>query len=286
MPPKPTIIHNIVTQWDEQEKGDHSNLTAPAWEQGIQDTLNALYFMPPYVTSRIIVDAFVGTGRKATIKPFPKRSFKDPKTGELIAANADAEASDRQAATQRGKKTEPDKYTGQSGVGTGQGSDEVIGFVAQDFDSPSSGTSMDPADEALFHELVHAWRSAIGMDSGDQKVVPPGPLYARGDLDKPNPHSQDYQNFEEFVAVLITNIYRSECGRSGLVRDHAGIHRLFHPLTNARNFLSLWRTQVDQLCREALSVCNQLAQVNCSFNPIFELYQDQGRFLPGGRALR
>jgi hypothetical protein len=102
---------------------------------------------------------------------------------------------------------------------------------------------------------------------------------------QPNRHSQIYKEYEEFVAILVTNIYRSENKRVGLRRDWVGDQELVFPLTNARNFLTVWRPQIDRLCGEMHLLCNQLAAVECAFNPIFELYAAQNRFLPGGRRV-
>jgi hypothetical protein len=102
---------------------------------------------------------------------------------------------------------------------------------------------------------------------------------------QPTKHSQIYNDYEEFVAVLITNIYRSENKRAGLRRDHLPDSELAYPLTNARNFLTVWRPQIARLCNDSHLLCNELAAVVCHFNPIFELYSAQNRFLPGGRRV-
>ena len=67
------------------------------------------------------------------------------------------------------------------------------------------------ADEALFHELVHAFRMASGK-STDATHAP----FTRSGL-------SDCDNEEEFIAVLVTNIYISDPPNkpaSTLRRDH------------------------------------------------------------------
>ena len=116
---------------------------------------------------------------------------------------------------------------------------------------------------------------------------------------RPHHATQVYQNLEEFAAILITNIYRSENLRTGLVRDHLGprprrgepagtpakpfrdpreeTSSLGYPLTNPRNFLTMWRPQIERLFDE-LSVnatIQKIQGVRCSFNPFFELLADR-----------
>lgn len=76
---------------------------------------------------------------------------------------------------------------GSSHVGTGQGSPVKISFQLQGANPCSVFGSKD---EVLLHELVHANR----MATGTQRNIP----------------MRIYDNFEEFIAITITNIYRSE----------------------------------------------------------------------------
>jgi hypothetical protein len=165
-------------------------------------------------------------------------------------------------------------------VGVGGGSDSTVRFTPQDWDPPSSN-SLDTADEVLLHELVHALRQARGLED-DTLLLAPLAMMRRGEgslsgqklgtTDQPTKLSQIYHSIEDFCAILIANIYRSENNRPGLVRDHyaRGPKELGYPLTNARNFLSVWRPQIDRLQREMPDVCGQIATVPCHFNPIRE----------------
>jgi hypothetical protein len=142
----------------------------------------------------------------------------------------------------------------------------------------------------------HAFRQASGLEDsfpleapfevlrrGSGSVVQ---LTTQTTATRPTKHSQIYNEYEEFVAIVLTNIYRSENKRIGLKRDHLGDSgELAYPLTNARNFLTVWLPQIERLCGEMHLLCNQFAGVECDFNPIFELYAAQNRFLPGGRRV-
>jgi hypothetical protein len=97
--------------------------------------------------------------------------------------------------------------------GDGQGSDSHLSYTAQMWPPYSSKrylpsklaeTAKAPgnmADEILFHELVHATRQMRGVMC--------------------NLHvNHDYDNEEEYIATIITNIYLSEKTGRDLVADH------------------------------------------------------------------
>ena len=120
-------------------------------------------------------------------------------------------------------------------------------------------------DEALFHEFVHAFRMAAG-------VATLAPI-ARGGL-------SNYEDEEEFIAVLVTNIYitdPSNKSHSGLRRDHVSFKSLESDLDQSftffRSSVSTYRL-VERFCRENPGFTKNLAQVKASFNPIAAFYQD------------
>jgi len=140
--------------------------------------------------------------------------------------------------------------------GTGIGSDAVVKFLPSDFvkhvpgaDTPAGPTAVQ--DEVLLHELVHAVRYMKGL-SARRKV-----RFQR---------SFAYHNMEEFFAILIANIYRSECGRPGLRHDHAGFDTVS---MNSVSFLKIGRNRahVRQLRREMPNLFRELRGVRADFNP-------------------
>jgi hypothetical protein len=168
----------------------------------------------------------------------------------------------------------------------------------------STPVTFKAVDEVLLHELVHALRQGLGQE--DNATLPPprsdmglgGITELEGNPSTPWPApttiTQVYNNIEEFVAILITNIYRSENRRDGLVRDHLAPQplqgdppdtpehpfrdpaektvRLGWPLTKPRNFMTLWKTQIAQLYRDldGVHVATKIANVPCDFNPFAE----------------
>lgn len=124
-------------------------------------------------------------------------------------------------------------------------------------------------DEILFHELVHVLRAVSG------KFVKQ-PVF--GGLNK-------YTNSEEFVAVLLTNIYisdRSNKIKSGLRRDHQTFDALEPKLAQPWGFFTSG-TQTFGLIQRfvadnpgiSIRIANDVA--TAPFNPIADYYADRHR---------
>ena len=121
-------------------------------------------------------------------------------------------------------------------------------------------------NEVLFHELVHALRGT----SAQYMSFPP----LSGGLKR-------YDSREEFIAVLVTNIYVSDPSnrsKSGLRRDHhdnlpleKGLDGSFEFYRSARNAYA----QVAQFCNENRGFTKALSRVKTPFNPIAAYYQDK-----------
>jgi hypothetical protein len=279
---------SIVMRWDPAVRND---LNEGQWLAGVQSTWHYLLDLPPNTTSRTIVNAIRATGKKVAIVP-----ERQPMMPDKSDANAHADPTNPQAATRPGGT--PEGRTN-PGSGVGGGSDVVLAFVAQDWETPSPNASLRAADETLLHELVHALRQTLGIEDSIPLDAPFAVLQKgsgsvsqlmSGSAGQTTKYSQIYNEYEEFVAIVITNIYRSELERAGLRRDHLGKNgkdaELTYPLTNSRNFLTVWRAQLGRMCREMPRVCDKLAEIDCAFNPIFELYAANNRFQTGTRHVR
>ena len=281
---KLAVARGIYLDW---VAGVRSDITASQWEGGVLDVIQDL-LLQPCQTSTAVLDAIGQTGKTVTVSP-----ERQPLLPGKSDANAHADPVDPVAATIAGGT--PDPPQNPLVPGTGRGSEVVLKFTAQDWEPSSSTASLKAVDETLLHELVHASRQTSGLEDSLPLEAPfevlrrgsgsVSQLMTQTTSTRPNKHSQIYNEYEEFVAILVTNIYRSENKRVGLRRDHLGDFELAFPLTNARNFLTVWRPQIDRLCGEMHLLCNQLAAVECHFNPIFELYAALDRFLPGGRRV-
>jgi Effector protein len=87
--------------------------------------------------------------------------------------------------------------------GDGRGTDCTVEFNPDLYSGTVSAEPGDAADEVLYHELVHAARAVNGkMDH--------------------IPMNKHYTNAEEFLAIMLTNIYMSEKGQTKLRGGHQG----------------------------------------------------------------
>jgi hypothetical protein len=325
---KETFIKNIFTD-DTLNQEFLYDLKGDEWTQGVVDTLQLLYNWRPCATSKQILDGITASGKTVTFIPSHSRGFGPDKIGanaytipvewKRTPAGGWTWVKNFTKGTAPGKPTE-DEDDPQPGVGGG--SDSLIEFVAQDFDPVDSASiSFKVVDEALLHELVHALRQTLGQEDNSD-LPPPTPTMGLGNVSlsdlragqfpPPTTTTQIYQNLEEFAAILITNIYRSENQRMGLIRDHLGpkprrgepqgtpekpfqdryetTRTLGGLLTNPRNFLTFWRPQITrlftELSRNAIIHGIEIVgpNVGCSFNPFWELMLERTRRQPAAYA--
>jgi hypothetical protein len=129
-------------------------------------------------------------------------------------------------------------------------------------------TAMQP-DEILFHELVHAAR------------------YLGGDYKKtPIPEMPDYDNEEEYFAVLVTNIYMSERGRS--FASFSKSHRLRRKPEMNEQEADPWAflleddnyRLVEKFCKQHPTIAPMIAHAPADFNPIRDYYDLKRGALP------
>lgn len=198
------------------------------------------------------------------IKKSDKR-YNHDESGKNVAVNAFAGWDDLASATPKGKSFYTDNHvvdpkTGvvenEKIIGTGAGSNTTITFTPQHFIpndiAPTLGidnpTKHFEPDEFLLHEIVHGLRQMSGLMN--QRKVP----FQRG-----------YDNIEEFFAILIANIYRSECGRDKIRKDHG---REFIETTEAKFVRKgLNRSHIRQLRREHPLLFSELRKIDVPFNP-------------------
>lgn len=91
------------------------------------------------------------------------------------------------------------RYDGR--VGTGKGADAIVNFTPGMWKGAKMRKPSNAPDETLFHELVHASRQTRGVQ--DSSYV-----------------DNDYDDSEEYLAVVLTNIYMSEKGQLVMVGNH------------------------------------------------------------------
>jgi hypothetical protein len=148
--------------------------------------------------------------------------------------------------------------------GTGAGADAIVEFITPElmrvliddlavkkkWSAGGDPHSLAFADEILVHELVHAIRIMAGL-SVDRRV----------------PRQPRYGTMEEFFAIVVANIYRSECGRGGVRNANHGDWETMH--VNGEYFLKLQfnRAHLRQLRRDHPHLVAELREVDTYFNP-------------------
>jgi hypothetical protein len=253
---KPTIVSNLEMDGSgiAQVRKDFSQET---WESGITLQLNNLTTIRPFQSSKPVVDALSRSGKKTLLVPTqPYNTTTEPVgSTEWLKRTEnwpDATPADRPPLYCADGPVENRNLTGtpmpHQPKGTGKGSDTVIWFTPQDYIKTDSLPGGRP-DEVLLHEMVHALRMEMGLNL----------CLATGD---------NFDTVEEFYAILIANIYRSECGYPTLRAHHNGKEMLAAPFSDDRIYYKQWKDKVDTLCREMFEVCTAIANVPCKFNPI------------------
>ena len=125
-----------------------------------------------------------------------------------INATASAAPGQARAATRLGFPTNPGN--GSSRIGTGAGADAIVRISPNQWDRSGSGGPGSQPDEVLFHELVHASRKMRGR------------AYRK-------PVNAGYDNEEEYISVVLTNIYLSHKRQTVFRANHHGHERLLYP---------------------------------------------------------
>ncbi len=155
--------------------------------------------------------------------------------------------------------------------GTGTGTDAKITFSPANWRSNGGchpGGAGRDRDEVLLHELVHAMRITRGLMNQCYEAT------IRG-----------FTNQEEFMAVVISNVYSSETGRA-LRKDHAGFDKLPRKtklfnrklkrvevdLHNAQKFCNWFRKQLEEFRRHQGPLAQKLAKLTwIEWNPFVYL---------------
>ena len=189
------------------------------------------------------------------------------------ASNLDAEAAGEQVTIR-----------GRDAVTTGKGSAATV-FVSLALLRGLSGPAAQP-DAVLLHELVHAARATQGV----MKHTPLG----------------RFDNFEEWVAIMLANMYVSSAYKSTTLRgDHQSAQlRTLGSLTHQNivvsnpglaesslyRYVPMFRDEILTLVGDSEALTLKLKDAKCAFNPLRVAYngydgktEDGGRFanMPG-----
>jgi hypothetical protein len=188
---------------------------------------------------KVIIDDIKATSRDLTFKP--RKQMDIAKYG---VCDAGTDALDQAAAAPKGVggkgpaiwyKGYPDDVTTPDtderfersnnktdDMGTGEGSSVEIGFDPDSYTEAciKRGPASQP-DEVLLHEMVHALR----MMQGQYNKVPTKNAF--------------YDDEEEFLAIVIANVYVSQKDAAALLRgNHHDHERLWPPLNTSAGFIA------------------------------------------------
>lgn len=151
-------------------------------------------------------------------------------------------------------------------IGDGTGSDTIVNFtpamwvssdVAAAFGAANAAGPGVRKDEILLHEMVHGMRQMTGTS-----------------LCSATPDNPGLDTVEEFMAIVISNMYRSENNMPGLRADHWGFVPLSGDLSDSQAFIDKDKDKPTsnykrllQLKREHPDLCSNLKKVPSTFNP-------------------
>lgn len=134
--------------------------------------------------------------------------------------------------------------------GTGAGTDELVEFTPRHWIGMGNKTN---ADSVLVHELTHALRSGMGIFQRKQTC-------------------NDYLNEEEFFAILIENLYRSELNKNGealiLRWHHHGAVEMPPKLADPAFFFQFHKEKIVRMQHEMPHFVTTLMDIrDIGFNP-------------------
>ncbi len=141
---------------------------------------------------------------------------------------------------------------------------DPIRFTSPVYVRPGAKRFGGKPDEVLFHELIHAFRILTGARGNGQPVNFPMRLH--------------YDNTEEFLAVVLTNIYISDFtnkGASSMRASHHGHNPLGADIASSVKFFKAGPQVLDLLKEFAArhpAFAADLCNVRAHFNPIKALF--------------
>lgn len=251
-----SFAHNIFADGDPYLKGFFGLSLLPSaearrnksnYEVAVINILGHQY--AKFVSSRVIMTIGQHPNRQVKIRPRPIADPDPEESEESRLYNAEAVPTNRLDAIRKGDKNEEDKT-----VGTGTGSDVVIRYnpgIYADAMGQAPLNLVGRSDYALLHELVHALGDVSGVNA-KRMAGPAG-----------------YDNLEEFTAIVVANVYRSENGEGHgiLVGGHGG-QKLPLLLTGGQAFYNRYSSYMQQVCANHPRLAKELKQATgISHNP-------------------
>jgi hypothetical protein len=132
----------------------------------------------------------------------------------------------------------------------------------------SAGTAGADEDEVLLHEILHAYRQLSNHQHSDQFNVPP---------------DKNYDTIEDFWAIVVTNVYMSEKGKTLLRQDHQSFAALPPKWSTSVGFLSdpdllRWSLTILRQEENLLKTIDTSIAASTRFNPFHELLTNRRKY--------
>ncbi len=163
-----------------------------------------------------------------------------------------------------------DKFGAES---LGRGSHVTVPFLPQAWGLGGLPVAFTP-DTVLLHELIHALRMTVGTLTLPDPVLDPVvdwrhvPKMGWKSRELSPDFKNKWKNIEEFIAVLVVNIYRSEKGQ-GLRARYSGANKHgVMTVSEQRKFASDYGQIIDALIRDHADFARKLRDVRAPFNPV------------------
>lgn len=223
------------------------------YEAEIHHALKVMF--KSFSSSRIITEIAKRPSRTIVIRPraIPKPGpDEDAESAQFNATTTPDKPRDGILRGEAAPEPDEDVYTTKT-MGTGAGSNVVITInpgVYSDY-GKTSPAYLGRSDDVLAHELVHG----LSQISGRNAATMGGPA--------------GYGNLEEFSAVVVANVYRSEKqGAAAFLRSGHDDSRLPASLSNSRAFYAKYKVFLDQVYRNLPGLSRELsAGTGIAFNP-------------------
>ena len=231
-------VTNLYINGDDYLKGflgldwlpsDHAKKQVDDYEKKVAALLFGLW--KTYSSAWILYEIATANPKRVDIVPaeFAPDAFKNNQSGGDTSAKTGTKDNNYVDATKRGEpgkmclpETKSDRV-----AGTGSGASAVVAFQPEKWGGAEGPGSA--ADEILIHELVHANRIVRGV----RNVCYGAP--------------RDWNDYEEFVAVTLCNVFSSETNRKLRFGHGFGFKELPADQSTSAGFLSKYKSYLEPI---------------------------------------
>lgn len=243
-----------------------------------QSVIPVLNWIAASKTGKAVLAAIQRTGKTITIVPFVPKNASDCNASAGAENSADANPAGQLALGNDGKPLDDPGLSNSIRAllrlplspmeGTGRGSDVTVFFTPAMWMIGNAGPCASfhrlpgtTPSQVLMHELVHAYRQAAG----------------RANLRPTIGSNAGYHNREEFLAIIISNMFATDPSNGTSKRVMRADHQDFKPLAPAlstsKGFMttSSNRNHVIEIAREEPALAKDLRSVPSYFNPFAEV---------------